>query len=172
MEEILTKVLIGEILRPHGVHGQVKVYPITRDPRRYKKLKDVTLVNEDKNRLVHIVEARVQADNVYLSFEGIETVEDAEKLRGWKVYIDRTDVPPLAEGWYYFELEGMQVFEGDLLLGTLEKIVETGSNDVYVVRGEKGEICIPALKSVVKKVDVPARRMDVQLPPGLLEDET
>jgi 16S rRNA processing protein RimM len=74
-------------------------------------------------------------------------------------------------GGNYFELEGMEVYEDNVLLGTLVRVLETGANDVYLVKGDKGEIYIPALKSVVLKVDVPAKRMDVALPPGLLDDE-
>ncbi|MHB1651052.1 MAG: ribosome maturation factor RimM [Desulfitobacteriaceae bacterium] len=168
----MNKVLIGEVLRSHGVNGEVKVFPITRDPHRYKKLKTITLINGEAERQLQVTDVKVQPEFVYLAFQGIETKDEAEKLRGWKIYIDRTQVPSLEDGWYYFELEGMQVYEGDICLGTLTKIVETGSNDVYVVRGNKGEICIPALKSVVKKVDVSGQRMDVELPPGLMEDET
>jgi len=164
------KVLIGEILRPHGVQGEVKVYPITTDVRRFAKLKQVFLQKGSDDRSLEIQRARIQDDFVYLHFAGVNNMDEAEKLRGFKLYIDRAEVPPLEEGWYYFELEGMQVYEGDVCLGKLTHILETGANDVYVVQGAKGEICIPALKSVVKNVDVAGRRMDVELPPGLLDD--
>ncbi len=166
----MQEVLIGEILRPHGVQGEVKVYPITTDVHRFAKLKQVFLHNGQERRSLEIREARIQNDLVYLLFQGINSMDEAEKLRGFKLYIDRAEVPPLEEGWYYFELEGMQVYEGNVCLGTLVQIQETGANDIYVVRGDHGEICVPALKSVVKNVDVPGRRMDVTLPPGLLED--
>lgn len=107
-----------------------------------------------------------------MTLEGIATREDAEKIRGFEVRLDRSEIPPLQDRWYYFELEGMQVYENDILLGTLIRVQETGSNDIYIVRGEKTEFCVPALKNVVKKVDVPAKRMDVILPPGLLDDES
>jgi 16S rRNA processing protein RimM len=106
---------------------------------------------------------------VFFELEGIETREQSEKLRGYEVRVAKSEVPPLTEGWYYFELEGMQVYENNILLGTLSQVLETGSNDVYLISGPKGEFYIPALKSVVIKVDVPAKRMDVLLPEGLLD---
>lgn len=163
-------VLVGKIVRPQGVHGELKVYPLTRDPQRFRNLREVTLVREGIRQRVNIRSAKVSPDFVYLTVDGIDTRDAADSYRGWEVRVDRSEVPPLAEGWYYFELEGMQVYEEDKLLGTLTQVLETGANDVYLVRGEKGEICIPALKTVVLHVDMPGRRMDVSLPPGLVEE--
>ena len=165
----MDKVLIGEVLRPHGLGGEMKIYPLTSTPERFLKLEKVTLWRGEISQHFKIISARVQAGLVFLIVEGIDNIDQAEKYRGWEVRIDRSEVPPLKEGWYYFELEGMQVYEGDVLLGTLEQVLETGANDVYLVKGTKGEICIPALKSVVQQVDVPGRRMDVILPPGLID---
>jgi 16S rRNA processing protein RimM len=164
----MNEVLIGEVLRPHGNRGEMKIYPITTDPERFQKLREVIMRSGKIDQHFKITSARVQNDIVLLALEGIETIDQAEKYRGWEVRIDRSEVPPLKEGWYYFELEGMQVYEGDVLLGTLTQVLETGANDVYVVKGAKGELYIPALKSVVQKVDVLGRRMDVILPLGLL----
>lgn len=167
----MNEILVGEVIKPHGVQGELKIHPITDDPERFKRLNKVFFEQNGSLQPFKIMDARVQPDGVYLRLEGIETREDADKFRGSLVKIDRTDVLPLKEGWYYFELEGMQVFEGELCLGVLTQVIATGANDVYLVKGEKGEICVPALKSVIKKVDVSGRRMDVELPLGLLEDD-
>jgi len=163
----MDKVLIGEVLRPHGLSGELRIYPLTTDPERFLKLQGVFLRQGEIDQYFKIITARVQMDFVFITFKGIDSIDEAEKYRGSKVRIDRSEVPPLTEGWYYFELEGMQVYEGDTLLGTLSQVLETGANDVYVVKGTNGEICVPALKSVVQRVDVLGRRMDVILPPGL-----
>ena len=165
----MDEVLIGEVLRPQGVKGELKIYPSTTDLKRFLKLEKIILRHEKIAQHFKLIKARIQMDLVYLTIEGIDSLEQAAKYRGWEVRINRSEVPPLKEGWYYFELEGMQVYEGDLLLGTLSQVLETGANDVYLVKGTKGEICVPALKSVVLNVDVAGRRMDVKLPPGLLE---
>lgn len=167
----MNEVLIGEVIKPHGVQGEVKVHPITDNPQRFKTLKEVTLVQNQVRRRLNVLEANVLPEGIILTFEGIDTRDEAEKLRGWAIKIDRSEVPPLKEGWYYFELEGLQVYEGETLLGRLTQVIQTGANDVYLVKGPKGEICVPALKSVVKNVDVQGRRMDVELPPGLVEDD-
>ncbi|MEA4900178.1 ribosome maturation factor RimM [Desulfitobacterium sp.] len=167
----MNEVLVGEVIKPHGIRGELKIFPLTDNPSRFKKLAKVTLEQKGVIRTFNILKVQVHQDEVYLTLEGIETREEAEKLRGFAVKIDRADVPPLEKGWYYFELEGMQVFDGEVCLGVLTQVLQTGANDVYLVKGECGEICVPALKTVVKKVDVPGRRMDVTLPPGLLEDK-
>lgn len=167
----MDEVLVGEVVKPHGVQGELKIHPITDNPQRFKKLKQVILVQDQICHRYQVTNVKVQPDGVYLTLEGINNRDEAEKLRGWAVKIERTDVPPLKEGWYYFELEGMQVYEGETHLGTLTQVLQTGANDVYLVKGSKGEICVPALKTVVKKVDVPGKRMDVELPPGLLDGD-
>lgn len=166
----MTDVLIGEVLRPRGIKGELKIYPVTADPERFLKLQEISLRRGESRKSFKIVKARVEPDFAFLTVEGIESRDQAEVYRGWEVVVDRSEVPPLQEGWYYFELEGMQVYEGDVLLGTLMQVLETGANDIYLVKGSKGDICVPALKSVVLRVDVEGRRMDVALPPGLLED--
>ncbi|MEL1134070.1 ribosome maturation factor RimM [Desulfitobacterium sp. THU1] len=167
----MDKVTIGEVIKPHGVQGEIKVHPITDNPKRFKKLQEVILVQNQVQRRLKVLNAKVQESEIYLTLEGVNSRDEADKLRGWAIKVDRSEVPPLKEGWYYFELEGMQVYEGETLLGTLTRVIETGANDVYLVKGNGREICVPALKSVVKHVDVPGRRMEVELPLGLLDGE-
>jgi 16S rRNA processing protein RimM len=168
----LETVVIGEVLKSHGIKGEIKIYPLTDNQARFKKLKKVYLSDQKTELSFAVQGVRLGSKGmVYLKLAGIETPEQAQKFQGFQVRIDRSEVPPLKDRWYYFELEGMKVYENDVLLGTLVKILQTGANDVYLVRREEGkDICIPALKSVVKKVDVPGKRMDVILPPGLLDD--
>ncbi|HHV65216.1 MAG TPA: 16S rRNA processing protein RimM [Peptococcaceae bacterium] len=164
-------VVVGEILKPQGIKGEIKVYPLTDNPTRFQKLQKVFLTQGKSTVCYEVESARIDPKGmVYLKLKGLDTPEDAEKYRGFQVRVDRSEVPPLKDRWYYFELEGMKVYENDAFLGTLLRVQETGANDIYIVQGEKGQFCIPALKSVVKKVDVEAKRMDVILPPGLLDD--
>lgn len=169
---MMDEVLVGEVIKAHGIRGEIKVHPLTDNPKRFKKLKEVILTRGEDKRYLKVLNAKVQQNEVYLTLEGVNTRDEAEALRGWSIRIDRSEVPPLQDRWYYFELEGMKVYEKDKLLGTLVQVIETGANDVYLVKGDKGEICIPALKSVVKNVDVAGRRMDVILPAGLVDGET
>lgn len=168
----MESVIIGEVLKPQGIKGELKIYPLTDNVDRFKKLKKVILSDGKKqDKCLKIQRVRIDPKGmVFISLEGIDTPEEAEKYRGFQVRVERSEVPPLEDRWYYFELEGMKVYENDILLGTLIRVQETGANDIYIVKGTKGEFCIPALKSVVKNVDVPGQRMDVILPPGLLDD--
>lgn len=166
----MDSVIIGEVLKPQGVQGELKVYPITDDPARFQQLKKIMVSDGKTTDTLRINSVRIDPKGlVFLTIEGISTREEAEKYRGYTVKIDLTEVPPLKDRWYYFELEGMLVYENDELLGTLTKVLETGANDVYLVSSEEREILVPALKTVVKNVDVPGKRMDVILPPGLLD---
>ena len=106
---------------------------------------------------------------VVLKLEGIDSVHDAETLRGELLFVPRERVPSLPEDqYYYFQLMDMEVYtsEGEHL-GHISEIIETGSNDVYVVTGGDRELLVPALDDVIREVDVEARRMLVDLPEGL-----
>jgi len=163
-------IIIGEVLKPQGIQGELKVYPITDDPTRFKQLKKVLISDGKTTESLSIKAVRVDPKGlVFLTVEGINTREEAEKYRGFTIRVKLADVPPLKDRWYYFELEGMKVYENDVLLGTLTKVLATGANDVYIVKDNDREILVPALKTVVKNVDVPKKRMDVVLPPGLLD---
>ncbi|MCL1853777.1 MAG: ribosome maturation factor RimM [Peptococcaceae bacterium] len=161
-------VLVGQVTKPQGIGGEIKVFPLTDDVNRFACLSEIVLMQGERVEPHQVAYVRIERGYAYLKLEGVDSRDMADRYRGFEVRIDRGAVPPLTDRWYYFELEGMQVYEKDVLLGTLVRILETGANDVYVVRGEFGEICVPALKSVVMKVDVEGQRMDVVLPAGLL----
>jgi 16S rRNA processing protein RimM len=107
---------------------------------------------------------------VYLKFKGLNDIETAKQLKDLYILIDRKNAVRLPEDTYFIcDLIDLEVFENNKLLGRLKDVLRTGSNDVYVVKGERGaEILVPALKSVVKKVDIENRRIDVYLPEGLV----
>ncbi|HID98596.1 MAG TPA: 16S rRNA processing protein RimM [Thermodesulfobacteriaceae bacterium] len=109
--------------------------------------------------------------SIVLRLSGIENRLQADALAGIELYYPKADLPPLAEGEYYWhQLEGIEVADSDgNILGTLLNIIEAGYHDVYVVKGDPGEILIPATKKMVKKIDVDRGLMIVDLPPGLIE---
>ena len=107
----------------------------------------------------------------YLGFEEIPDRTAAEKLRGLDVEVPRSEAHPLPRGQFYWhEVIGLAVEDARTgeQLGTVRDIIETGANDVYVVQGARGEILVPAIKSVVKQIDPPAGRMLIEPLPGLL----
>lgn len=113
--------------------------------------------------------AKPHGKGVLMAIAGVADRETAETLIGSRLLVDRSLLPDLEEGTYYwFELIGLSVYTPQgRYLGKLETIMPTGSNDVYVVRDGEAEILVPALASVVQVIDTDQRRMEVDLPEGL-----
>lgn len=162
--------VVGEILKAWGFNGEVKVKIISDYPKRLVKHKTVYI---GKNARAFPVErARLHSGYALMKFTGYDTPESVAKLRGEIVQIPLEEAAPLKKNQYYqHQLIGLDVFtaKGELL-GTLAEILETGANDVYLVRSPEGkEILLPAIQSVIQKIDLPAHSMTVELMPGMLE---
>ena len=165
---------VGVITSTHGIRGEVKVFPTTDDNNRFKKLKDCFI--ELKNELVPVKAngCKFFKNMVILHFEGIDNINDVEKYKQCKLFVDREHAVPLDEDEYFMtDLIDMQVVtEDDEMVGTLKEIIPTGANDVYVVVDEKGkELLLPAIKECILSVDIELRRMRVHLMNGLVEDK-
>ena len=156
-------VVIGQFGAPHGVRGEIRVTPMTDFPDRFEGLKKAYL---DENTPVVFERTQYHGRQVLCKVRGVDDRDAAGRLKGRLLKVPRSEVPPLGEGEYYqFDIIGLQVFdETERLLGTVEEILETGSNDVYVVRGESGEYLVPALKSVVTEISLVNGCMRVKLP--------
>ena len=153
MQEYL---LIGEIIKPQGVQGELKLRPITCDPWRFEDM-DYAYVKEGENyRRVEIKVRKVNADAVYLRMEGVNTRNDAETMRGTQLFIDREHAVQLDEDSAFIcDLMGLKgVLTDGKEIGKIIDVMQPGGNDVYVFKGKKGEVLVPALKSVVVKVDM------------------
>ena len=157
------RLAIGVIVAPHGTRGEVRMQVWTQFPEHLSEISTVYLGDEQRpRRLRHVGVAK---GNATLALQGITDRESAEELRGAVVRIDREQAAPLEEGEFYqFELIGLDVeTEDGELVGKLVEIIETGANDVYVVRDEHGkETLYPALKDVVPVIDVEAHKMIVR----------
>jgi len=150
---------VGFLRRPHGVQGEIILDLHTDFPERLKSGRKLFLGEE--HTPMTLVSARPHAKGMLIKFKGVETPEDVGQFRNQWVYVHASDVPPLPEGQLYqHELFGFAVVdESDNLLGELAEILETGANDVYVVRDANGrEILLPAIPSVILEID-PARRL-------------
>jgi 16S rRNA processing protein RimM len=159
---------VGFIRRPHGVHGEMVMDLHTDFPERMKRGRKL-LVGEDHQSLT-LTSVRPHQAGLLVSFQGIDTPEQAGLLRNHWVYIRASEAPKLPEGKIYqHELIGFQVLdEIDQPLGELVEILETGANNVYVVRDVTGrEILLPAIPEVVLETDTSQRVMRVHLLEGL-----
>ena len=168
----MTKYLeIGQIVNTFGIKGMVKVKPFTDDIKRFDRLKKVYIEKQKVKEEYEIEEVKYHKEMVLIKFKGIKNPEEANLLRNCYLLVNREDEEPLEEGRYYIvDMLGLEVYtDEEKLLGNLEDIFNTGSNDVYVVRDELGkQILLPATKEVIKKVNIENRRMVVHLIPGLI----
>lgn len=163
---------VGRIINTHGLKGEVKVLPFSDEPLRFKNYKTVFVKGTNYERQHSVTSVKTVKNVAVLKFEEVQSIEEAETLKGYLVYIEESVIPVLEEDSFYVkDLIDCSVFnEIGELLGTLKEVISTGSNDVYVVeRIEKPNLLVPALKSVVLKVDISQKRVEVQLPKGLLE---
>ncbi|HPT77826.1 MAG TPA: ribosome maturation factor RimM [Candidatus Atribacteria bacterium] len=172
---MLTHFSVGIVLKPHGLKGELKVKPLTDEPARFDKLERVYVKQADGYKEYHIKSTRYDKGFVYLKLSGVDSIESASALRNQYFWIPRSEAIALPEDSYFIgDLIGSSVktIQGNTL-GTLTDVIQTGSNDVYVVKGNKGEVLIPALKSVVKNIDIRAGLVTVDLTnmEGLLDDE-
>ena len=148
--------MIGEITKPQGVRGEVKLRPCTCDPDRFEGLEIVYFQDGEAYRPVHVKVNRIGDDAVFMNVEGVADRDAAEALRGTLVYIDRAHAVPLDEDTTFLcDLYGLRGAVNDGRdLGKLSDVLQPGGNDVYVFNGPLGEVLVPALKSVVLKVDL------------------
>lgn len=161
MDDLIT---IGKILKPFGVHGEVRIQSLTDVPGRLEKLKEVILVTHDGNRMVtRVAHVRVDGRSYVVKFAAFETPEETKTFRGAWLKIPKDKVPPLPTGQHYqFELIGLSVQdETGQILGTLEEVLEFPSQHVFVVRQDDRELLIPAIQKVVLEVDVDRKVMMV-----------
>ncbi|MHB1127910.1 MAG: ribosome maturation factor RimM [Bacillota bacterium] len=165
------RITIGKITSTHGHKGEVRVYPLTDFPERFSTLDEVTLEAGTSLRTVHVEGIKNVNNMVVLKFREVTTMNEAETLRGAMLQLHSEQLVPLPEGHYYlYQIVGMTVVaEGGEDLGVVEDIRQTGSNDVYYVKNPSTgeEILIPAIKEVVKTIDLEKERIIVSLPPGL-----
>ena len=165
-----TFLVVGEILKPWGFRGEVKIKILTDYPNRL--LKHKTLYLGENARAFQVERARLHSGAVVVKFVGYDSDTAVAKLRGEIVQIRAQDAAKLKKGQYFhYQIIGLNVVTADQsALGTIAEILETGANDVYLVRTPEGkEILLPAIKSVIQKIDLDAKTMTVTLLPGLVD---
>lgn len=163
---------IGRVLAPWGIKGQVKINPLTEDIRRFETL-DAAYIDFGEKTVYKKIEkvTFLKQDFVVLKFEEIDTIEDAQKLRNCFIKVHRDDAIKLPEDHFFIcDIVGLYVYdEKQHLIGIVQDVLQTGANDVYVVEtSENKEVLIPAIKQVVKKVDLANKKMIIRPLEGML----
>lgn len=169
MEDLLQ---VGIITSTHGVRGEVKVYPTTDDPRRFRRLKEVVLDTGREKLNLEIEGVKFFKQFVILKFKGLDNINDIEKYREKSLYVTRKNAVRLQRDEYFIaDLIGLKVQDEDgTELGTVKDVIETGANDVYEVEMADGRsLLLPAIKQCILNVDVENGMMQVHVLEGLLD---
>jgi 16S rRNA processing protein RimM len=163
--------VVGRIVGTHGIRGGLRVALISDFPHAFRRHKEL-LVGDDL-RPFEVVRARVQGESAIVELGGVTTVEAAIGLRGQLLHVPAEEAAKPRRGEHFWhEIVGLRVetVEGRQL-GTIAEILRTGANDVYLVKGPSGEVLIPAIEDVVRRIEIKRGRVLVRLLPGLLPGE-
>lgn len=165
---------IGRISGTHGVRGEVSVFPLTDDPKRFSVLEDCILVTETPSKKINIKakSARYSNNKVILKLDGIDDCDAALALKGKYIAVTRDKAVKLAPDTYFIcDLIGCKVIDDENgELGMLSDVLQTGARDVYIIKRAKDkDLLIPAIKDVVKDIDLQDRIIHVHLLDGLLD---
>jgi 16S rRNA processing protein RimM len=159
---------VGRVTRTHGLKGELKFFPADQD--------DLVVQNDQQIRLgettFKIKSVRGAKAPFIVKFESVDSIEAAQGLSGQEVLVAREDFESLPEGEYYrFEIEGLKAFDDTgKYYGEIEDIIATGSNDVYVVRGDGKEWLVPMIDTVVQSIDLEQGKLIFHCVEGLFED--
>ncbi len=161
--------VIGKIIKPHGIKGEVSVKVLTDFSERFDTLEHIALGDDNSQTEYTVKTTRWHKERVLMTFAGISDRNAAETLRGLYLKIPVEEAMPLEPGVYYhYQLINLNVVtDTGEYLGRIAEIIETGANDVYVVQGETGEILLPVIEEVILSIDLKAEQVTVHLLEGL-----
>jgi len=165
---------IGRVVKPHGVKGKIKVEYFGEDLSRFSDYREILIQDRTGGtQSYEVLEVGQQPHRLILRLKGVESIEEAVPLLGKEIFIRKEQLPDLNEKEYYwFDILGMVVETGEgKRIGKVKEILPTGANDVYVVEGKRGEICLPATEEVIQSIDVERKVMKVIRMEGLWERE-
>lgn len=170
---------IGVVTSTHGLNGEVKVYPTTDDPKRFKRLKEVILDSSWDGDLgvpgaaaksLKLEQVKFFKQFVILKFEGVDSIEEAQKYRRASLLVARENAVRLGRDEYFIaDLEGLEVRDEDgARLGVLKEVLQTGANDVYVIGLDTGkELLLPAIRQCVLEVNMEGGFVRIHILEGL-----
>ena len=164
----MKRVELGRIVKPHGLRGELVVVGVRLSPEELREIEQVVARGADGSvRPLRITATRPFLQNQLVRFEGVDDIDEARTLHGHVLEVDPARLPPAEDGTVYlFQLVGLSVFEGDRELGKVKDVMQTGAAPILVVVGER-ERMIPM--TMVKEVDTPKGRIEVELLPGMDE---
>ena len=151
------EIIVGKLGKVRGLDGSIKIIPLTDFDGRFDGLKEIFV----GGKLMKIFRVSHIGDEIFVKFEGIDNRETARTLTNKMLTVPRSQAAPLADDEFYtFDIIGCEVFDGDKKIGVVTDVLKTGSNDVFQVQSDV-EILIPALKSVITRIDIAAKKIFV-----------
>ena len=165
-------VLIGKIVGTHGLKGTSKIQSYAESLEIFKSGTALLVISPDGSENRYEIDwIKPHSRGALLALKQITGCDQAKSLIGSELFIGKAELPKLETGAYYwFDLIGVNVYSSDdRCIGRIDSIIETGANDVYVVKNADKEILVPALESVVRSIDIESKIMRVELPEGLEE---
>ena len=169
MEELFR---VGVISNTHGIRGEVKVYPTTDNVRRFDDLKEVILDTGKEQLILHVTSVKYFKNMVILKFKEFDNINDIIPYKGMDLLVTRENAIPLEEGEYYIaDIIGSKVItDENKILGTLTDVLQTGANDVYVVKTKDGkEVLLPSIEECILDRDIENKIVKVHIMKGLLD---
>ena len=166
----MESVLIGKIINTHGIKGEVKIFPYTDDINNFSYLKTIYL-DENLTDKYEIIKNRVSKNVIIKKLKNVDDMNEAEKLKDRYIYVKRDSLQQLEEGTYYInDILGFCVKTIDNeILGTLNYVFNSGANDVYeVITQDNKKVYLPAIKQVIKKVDIKNKKIYIEIMKGLI----
>lgn len=165
-------VTVGRVLRPHGIRGEVVVEVLSDVPGRFERGRSVLAAREGERPVrLTVATYRPHKTGAVVRFEGPEDRDRAEELRGMWLEVPRAEVPPAPEGTYYhYELLGCRCFSGGEDLGEVVEVREDGGGVLLIVNDGERQVPVPFVREFLREVDVAGARIDLDLPPGLVEE--
>ncbi|MCR4863299.1 MAG: ribosome maturation factor RimM [Ruminococcus sp.] len=159
----------GKIVTTHGIRGEVKVMPYTDTPELLCEF-DRLFIGKNRDE-INVIRARVFNNTVIMKLEGIDTPEDAEKLRNKLLYMHRDDLELDDDTYFIQDLIGLEVSDADSgkVYGKIADVMQTGANDVYVIKGDDREYLVPAIADVVVSTDIDVGTMTIRPLEGLFD---
>ena len=149
------EIIVGKLGKVRGLDGTIKIIPLTDFDGRFDGLKEIFV----GGKLMKIFRVSHIGDEIFVKFEGVDNRENARTLTNKMLTVPRSQAAPLDDDEFYtFDIIGCEVFDGDKKIGTVTEVLKTGSNDVFLVQGDR-EILIPALKKIVKEINVADKKI-------------
>ena len=161
---------LGEVIKTHGLKGEVGIALDVDYPEEYENLESVFLLQKGKLIPFFIDTIQINGNRAIVKFEEVDSIESASELVKASLYLPLNLLPDLPDGGYYFhQLVGCEVFQKDKKLGAVKEIIDLSGNELLSVWDGENEILIPMKEEIMKKVDIPNQRIEVEVPDGLLD---